>query len=85
MIARINRHEAIKLLKERLAGSSVEEDSTKILCYNLACYECLEGNLDEAKRIIKEHLSLHPERKAIALDDIDFSVIKSFIANITTS
>ena len=47
--------------------------------YNLACYECLEGNLEEAKRLIAKHLSLHPEFKEQAVADADFTAIRAFI------
>ena len=49
--------------------------------YNLACYECLSGNTEEAKRLIVEHLKLHPEMQDQALADEDFVVIKDFIAS----
>ena len=45
----------------------------------LACYECLEGNTDEAKRLIAEHLKKHPEEKEQALADEDFTSIREFI------
>ena len=47
--------------------------------YNLACYECLEGNLEEAKRLIAKHLSLHPDLKEQAVADADFTAIRAFI------
>ena len=47
--------------------------------YDRACYQCLSGNTEEAKRLIAEHLRLHPELKGQALADKDFSVIKDFI------
>ncbi|KRP35046.1 MAG: hypothetical protein ABS34_11825 [Opitutaceae bacterium BACL24 MAG-120322-bin51] len=49
------------------------------VAYNLACYECLEGNTDEAKRLIAEHLKKHPENKEQALADEDFTSIRDFI------
>jgi hypothetical protein len=47
--------------------------------YNLACYECLNGNIDEAKQLIAKHIRLHPAMKAQARQDPDFTAIREFI------
>jgi tetratricopeptide (TPR) repeat protein len=47
--------------------------------YNLARYECLSGNLDEARRLIADELAAHPERKAGALADPDLAALHSFL------
>jgi tetratricopeptide (TPR) repeat protein len=70
------RPEAIALLR-RFAVLS--DDSRDAVAYNLACYECLEGNHDEAKRLIAEHLERHPEKKAQTLADEDFAAIREWI------
>jgi nephrocystin-3 len=70
------RPEAIALLR-RFAALS--DDSRDAVAYNLACYECLEGNHEEAKRLIAEHLARHPEKKAQALADEDFAAIRDWI------
>lgn len=70
------RSEAVKLMRQNLPFF---ETGAHNLLYNLACYECLEGNLDEAKRLITEHLSLHPDMKATASADSDFTAINEFI------
>ena len=48
--------------------------------YNLACYECLSGNLAEAKRLIIAEITADPEKKAQALADADLTAIHDFIA-----
>ena len=68
--------EAVFLLKNAYSRSQISGDA---VCYNLACYECLSGNSDEAKRLIAEHLKLHPEMKEQALQDSDFDTIKDYI------
>ena len=73
------RPEAIALLR-RFAVLS--DDSRDAVAYNLACYECLEGNHEEAKRLIAEHLARHPEKKALALADEDFASIRDWIAGL---
>jgi len=70
------RPEAVQLLRSYASDSADAEDA---LAYNLACYECLEGNTDEAKRLIAEHLKKHPENKEQALADEDFTSIREFI------
>jgi tetratricopeptide (TPR) repeat protein len=71
--------EAIILLRKYLMGASASEDDICYLRYNLACYECLNGNLSEAKLILTEHLILHPEDFEMALNDADLIEIKEFI------
>ena len=70
------RPEALQILSQRAAVSGPAADA---VAYNLACYECLEGNTDEAKRLIAEHLKKHPENKEQALADEDFTSIRDFI------
>ena len=70
------RGAALELLRSKAALSDRAEDGVR---YNLACYECLDGNLDEAKRLIALHLALHPEMKEQALADSDFTAIREFI------
>ncbi|MDB4401089.1 hypothetical protein N9Z85_06175, partial [Akkermansiaceae bacterium] len=67
---------ALELLRRRATLSPEAEDAVG---YNLACYECLAGNLDEAKRVITKHLEAHPEKKESALKDEDFSAIRDWI------
>ena len=71
--------EAIILLRKYLIGTSASEDDICYLRYNLACYECLNGNLSEAKLILTEHFILHPEDFEMALNDSDLIEIKEFI------
>jgi tetratricopeptide (TPR) repeat protein len=77
LLEKSNRREAaLELLRTRAALSDRAEDGVR---YNLACYECLEGDLDEAKRLIANHLKAHPELKEQALADSDFAAIRDFI------
>jgi tetratricopeptide (TPR) repeat protein len=73
------RTDAIDLLRHFAALSDAAQDT---VAYNLSCYECLEGNWDEAQRLIAAHLKLHPEKKGQALADPDFAPIQDFIANL---
>jgi len=71
--------EAIILLRAFFIGPSASEDDICYLRYNLACYECLNGNLSEAKLILTEHLILHPDDYEMALNDADLVEVKEFI------
>jgi nephrocystin-3 len=68
--------QAADLVRKWHALSQASADAVR---YNLACYECLASNSDEAKRLIAEHLRLYPEMKDQALADEDFSAINDFI------
>jgi hypothetical protein len=70
------RNEAISLLRRFATMSEIAHHA---IAYNLACYECLEGNHAEATRLISEHIKLHPENKAQALADEDFAAIRDWI------
>jgi tetratricopeptide (TPR) repeat protein len=59
--------------------AEISKQGMESLRYNLACYECLDGNLEESKRLIKNHLTLHPEEKEQALADSDLEAIRDFI------
>lgn len=73
------RKQALALLKKRSSISSVALDALR---YNIACYECLEGNLKEARKLIRQHLRQHPEQKDQALADEDLIAIRKEIAKI---
>lgn len=77
LLATQNRRiEALTLL--RLYGGISEKVLVHVR-YNLACYECLEGNHEEAKRLISEHLKLHPEMREQALAEEEFAAIRDWI------
>jgi tetratricopeptide (TPR) repeat protein len=70
------RSEALALFREWMVLS---EKAANEFRYILACCECLDGNLYEAKHLISKHLTLHPYMKEQALADSDFAAIRDFI------
>jgi tetratricopeptide (TPR) repeat protein len=71
------RQEAIGLLH----GYAVMPGATAhSLTYNLACYECLDGNVDDAKQLIRAYLASNPSHKQQALADFDLATIREFIS-----
>jgi len=75
------RSQALDLLRSHLSAFIGGQD---YLTYNLACYECLEGNRDRAKELIREVLKILPGKKDQALTDPDLAEIREFIASIPT-
>jgi nephrocystin-3 len=71
------RKHALKTLIQRAGVSPTALDALR---YNIACYECLEGNTKEALKLIRQHLKKHPEQKEQALADQDLSSIKQEIS-----
>jgi tetratricopeptide (TPR) repeat protein len=70
---------AAAALRDHAGASTKSMDNLR---YNLACYECLAGNLAEAQCLMAEHLELHPEDKAEALEDSDLEAIRDCILKI---
>ena len=50
--------------------------------YKFTCFECLSGNLEEAKRLITEEIAADPSKKEQALQDSDFATLHDFIATL---
>ena len=73
------RSEALKLLRD-YAG--VSDDARNYVAYNLACYECHEGDVNQAKQLISIHLAQYPNKKEQALADPDFESIRDWIAEL---
>lgn len=73
------RQEAIRILRRYAAVSETARD---YLAYNLACYECLEGNLKDVKRLIEAHLQKYPNIKEQALVDEDLARIREWISTL---
>jgi nephrocystin-3 len=74
--------QAADLVRKWYDLSKVSADAVR---YKLARYECLAGNVEEAKRLIAEHLQIHPAMKDQALVDKDFASIKDYIANFNSN
>jgi hypothetical protein len=47
--------------------------------YQLACYECLSGNIEEAMRLIAEEIAADSDMRELALWDDDLMPIREFI------
>jgi len=56
--------------------------SSAVLHYNLACYACLLGNMEEAKSRLSTACKMDAESKVDALDDPDLKAMWDDIANL---
>ena len=63
----VNLQTAEKTLKEALGKFPNEA----VIHYNLACYCCVSGRIEEAKVLLEAALRLDPNLKATALEDED--------------
>jgi hypothetical protein len=53
--------------------------------YNLACYDCLSGNVEEAKRLTAEEIAAKPAAREQALKDDDLKAIRDFIRDLASA
>lgn len=56
--------------------------ASAILHYNLACYACLLGNMEDAKNRLSTACKMDAELRASALDDTDLEAMRDDIANL---
>jgi hypothetical protein len=56
--------------------SEIVEDKVR---YNLACYECLEGNLEEASRLISKNRAQYTDEKGLVIANFDLAGIREII------
>ena len=68
--------EATSLLRNIASASP---NGLRILRYSLACYECLSGNVEQAKRLIAEEIAARPAGREQALKDDDLNAIHDYI------
>ncbi len=74
--------EATVLLRSHLAGSPAARAALR---YNLACFECLGGHLEEARRLIAEEIAADPGKRRQALQDQDLKPIRDFISGLPSA
>jgi tetratricopeptide (TPR) repeat protein len=65
-----------------LKAVPIHGPSSAVLHYNLACYACLLGNMEEAKSRLSTACKMDAESKVDALDDPDLKAMWDDIANL---
>ena len=76
-LQRIEEAKAVLLRAETWHGSK-----SGVLHYNLACYHCLLGEMEEAERRLKRACILDPSWRAVALEDSDLKTMRARIASV---
>jgi len=69
------RHLGIHVAQQTLLIARDRFPQEGIIHYNLACYEAVQGRLDDAKGSLTRAIELEPAFKAIALEDDDLKGI----------
>jgi uncharacterized Ntn-hydrolase superfamily protein len=57
----------------------LERSEDALLLYNLACYESLAGQADDAIAHLRRAIELDPSHRALAVEDADFEPIRSAV------
>ena len=65
-----------------LKAEAIHGENSAILHYNLACYACQLGDIEEAKSRLSTACKMDPQFKATALDDPDLEAMWHEISNI---
>ena len=61
---------------------AIRQPASQEVRYNLAGYECLSGNLEEAKRLIAEEIAAKPAARERALKVDDLKAIYDYIRDL---
>lgn len=71
----IRRADSIEAARTILLDAVERMQDVAVLHYNLACYECKLGNLEEAKSRLKRAFELEPRYRITALEDEDLEAV----------
>jgi len=71
------RADSIEAARRILSNAAERSPEVAIFQYNLACYECQLGDVDEAKRRLKRAFELEPGYRLKALDEADLEAVWS--------
>ncbi len=76
-LQRVEEAKSVLLCAEGTHGSK-----SGVLHYNLACYHCLLGEMEEAERRLKRACLLDAGWRAVALTDSDLKALRARIASV---
>jgi len=69
------RHLGIPVAQQTLLIARDRFPQEGIIHYNLACYEAVQGHLDDARKILAKAIELEPALRGAALEDDDLKAI----------
>lgn len=67
----VRRTDSVQAAKELLEAAEAMFPENATIQFNLGCYACLLGDIEEAKRRVKRAIELDAKFKLLALDDPD--------------
>ncbi len=71
---------SIEAAKEILLNAESKFPKEAVIPYNLACYECQLGNLESAKKYLKQAFTIDSSWRIAALDDSDLQPLWNDLA-----
>jgi len=71
----LRRETSIEAGREVLRKAVVRHPDAALIAYNLACYACALGEIEEAKTLLLRAFNLKQDLKRMALDDPDLDAI----------
>jgi Flp pilus assembly protein TadD len=77
------RAESIDKAQAFLLQARKMHPNNAIIAFNLACYACMAGRVDEAKTHLKHALALDTKIRELALRDQDLQTLWSWIVDST--
>lgn len=72
----LRREQTVEAARGVLWEAVQRHPGVGLISYNLACYSCVLGELDEARRLLTRAFAIDPGLKKIALDDEDLRPLK---------
>jgi len=71
----LRRETSIEAAREVLREAADRHADVPLITYNLGCYACVIGEIEEAKGLLMRAFEADPELKKVALDDPDLEAI----------
>jgi tetratricopeptide (TPR) repeat protein len=71
----VRRTDSVQAARELLEQAEAMFPENATIQFNLGCYSCLLGDIEEAKRRVERATELDPQFKLLALDDPDLEAM----------
>lgn len=71
----LRREQTVEAARGVLWEAAQRHPGVPLIVYNLACYACVLGELDEARRLLAKSIAMDPAMKKLATTDEDLTPI----------
>lgn len=71
----LRRETSVEAARDVLLEAAAIHPDAFLIQYNLACYSCVLGELESARKLLKVAISMNPHMKNVALKDPDLEAI----------